>query len=289
MVSFDRQRMFSALVAIVSGAILVVFVGCGNDSGPEPAAREPEKKEVAAPPPTTEKPVVDVSAYADVDAAAIVKAADHIRAPSSSFAADMEFIDYSGESQEPKTYKLKLYCKGTQKSVVRFEEPARENGKAVLMVDQDCWIYMPSTKKSIRISAQQRLVGQISNADAARLSFSDDYNSTCVGESTVNNVPCYEMELTAKNNQVAYAKLHYYVAKEGSAPQKIEYFALSGMLLKTGTYTKYAELSGAKRPCTLELVDAVRKGVKTEMIFHTMKVDDPPDFYFNKSMLDRIR
>ncbi len=235
------------------------------------------------------KPEVDPAAYAHIDANAIVKAADHIRAPSVSFASDMDLVDYSGKDREPKTYKLKLYCKGTQRSVVRFEEPARERGKAVLMVDEDCWIYMPSTKKSIRVSAQQRMVGQVSNADAARLNFSEDYDSKCIGEATVNGVPCYKMELTAKNSQVAYAKLHYYVAKENSNPQKIEYYALSGMLLKTGTYTKYSQLSGAKRPSTLELVDAVRKGIKTEMVFNTMEAADPPDFYFNKSMLDRIR
>jgi len=200
----------------------------------------------------------------------------------------MAFVDYS-DGEQPKDYRVKLYCKGTRKSVVRFEEPARERGKAVLMVDQDCWIYMPSTKKSIRISAQQRLVGQISNADAARLSFSDDYDAKCIGEATANDVPCYKMELTAKNKQVAYAKLHYYVAKDSNKPQKIEYYALSGMLLKTGTYTKYSKLSGAQRPSTLQLVDAVRKGIKTEMVFHTMEVADPPEFYFNKSMLDRIR
>lgn len=287
MVLYDRHRIFSLFAAIVSCAVLVVLVGCGNKPKPEP--EKPAEPEAPVAQPKEVEPAVDPAAYAHVDATAIVKAADNIRAPSSSFASDMEFIDYTGEDQDSKSYKLKLYCKGTRKSVVRFEEPARENGKAVLMVDQDCWIYMPSTKKSIRISAQQRLVGQVSNADAARLSFSEDYDSKCIGEATVNDIPCYKMELTAKNNQVAYAKLHYYVAKDGSNPQKIEYHALSGMLLKTGTYTKYAKLSGATRPSTLELVDAVRKGIRTEMIFHTMKVDDPPDFYFNKSMLDRIR
>lgn len=226
---------------------------------------------------------------AGVDPVKIVHEADMVRAPSTSFEAQMEFVDYAGEDSEPKAYQLKLYCKGPQKSACRFEEPPRERGKAVLMIDQDCWIYMPSTKKAVRVSAQQRLVGQVSNADAARLSFSEDYAPKLIGEDTVNGLACYKLELTAKNSQVAYAKLNYYVTKEGSKPQKIEYFALSGMLLKVGTYTKYGDLGGASRPVCLELVDAVRKGIKTDMVFHQMDKADPPDYYFNQSMLDRIR
>ncbi len=287
--TFNEQRAFSALVAVALCLGSVVFVGCGKKNKPEEKPEKPPEEQ-AKPVETVEsKGDVDTGKYAHIDAAAIVKAGDDVRAPSDSFEADMELVDYGGKDKEPKRYKLRVYCKGSRKSVVRFTEPARERGQAVLMVDDDCWIYMPSTKKSIRISAQQRLVGQVSNGDAARLSFSGDYDSKCIGEETVNGVPCYKMALTAKNTKVTYAKLIYYISKEGSNPQKIEYYALSGMLLKTGTYTEYAQLGGARRPSTLELVDAVRDGIKTEMIFHTMAEADPPDFYFNKSMLDRIK
>lgn len=230
-----------------------------------------------------------VLAITNEQARDIVALSDGKRVPGDSFGADILFLDYRAENEEPEQYELRLYAKGTEKSVVRFYNPVSERGKAVLMVDDNCWIYMPSVKKPVRVSVQQRLVGQISNADAVNLDLAQDYTATYLGDEIINGDDCYKLELEATKKSAAYKKLHYYVRKADSMPIRIEYFALSGTRLKIGDFTDFKEMAGMVRPTTIVLTDAIRTRMKTSLTFLNMTELEPPEYFFNKSRLDQIK
>jgi hypothetical protein len=48
----------------------------------------------------------------------------------------------------------------------------------VLMKGDDMWINLSGSRRALRITPMQRLMGEASNGDVAKLSFSRDYNAT---------------------------------------------------------------------------------------------------------------
>src|SRR6059058_2250542 len=109
------------------------------------------------------------SAIAAPDAQAILAASDAIRNPGKPFGLTVTLIEYRGGRQTDTT-SLALYARaektgGQFRSLIRFVEPPRDAGKLMLKNGSDLWLYDPSSKASIRLSPQQRLLGQAANGD----------------------------------------------------------------------------------------------------------------------------
>src|SRR5512135_560403 len=87
--------------------------------------------------------------------------------------------------------------KGMNKTLVKFLN-ADVKGQYLLMVDDDMWIYMPNTRKPIRITPLQRLMGNASNGDVARTRYAQDYAAKLEREEVLNGTRCYVLELRAR-------------------------------------------------------------------------------------------
>src|SRR5688572_2991294 len=109
------------------------------------------------------------------DATSLLARSDEYRNAMNSFSIDVELTSFEGTKSE--SSKFRVYGKGSERSVVEFTAPAAEKGKFLLMLRDAMWIYMPSASRPIRISPLQRLMGQASNGDVARTSFTVDYNA----------------------------------------------------------------------------------------------------------------
>ncbi|MFX8565881.1 outer membrane lipoprotein-sorting protein, partial [Acinetobacter baumannii] len=77
---------------------------------------------------------------------------------------------------------LQVYSKedtgsGKFRSLVRFVEPPRDENKLILQDGLIMWFYDPEAKSSIRLSPQQRLMGQASNGDVVTVNFARDYKA----------------------------------------------------------------------------------------------------------------
>ena len=64
------------------------------------------------------------------------------------------------------------------------------------------WFYDPSSKASVRISPQQRLMGQASDGDVVTANFAKDYTAKLLGEETLQdadrqNRDCWHLDLKA--------------------------------------------------------------------------------------------
>src|SRR3712207_6819670 len=114
------------------------------------------------------------------DPATMLARSDAYRNSLESFSIDIDLTSYEGTSSE--SSKFRVYGKGSDRSVVEFVAPGTEKGKYLLMLRDAMWIYMPSASRPIRISPLQRLMGQASNGDVARTSFTVDYAAIAVAE-----------------------------------------------------------------------------------------------------------
>src|SRR3954465_15005725 len=112
---------------------------------------------------------------ADEKAASVLARSDVFRNPIESFSVDVELTSIA-TSGKTDTSRFRVYGKSSDRSVVEFTFPQTEKGKYLLMLRDAMWIYMPTASRPIRISPLQRLMGQASNGDVARTSFTVDYN-----------------------------------------------------------------------------------------------------------------
>ncbi len=103
---------------------------------------------------------------------------------------------------------FEVSIKGMDKTLVKFMN-ADVKGQYLLMVEDDMWIYMPNTRKPIRITPLQRLMGDASNGDVARTRYAEDYAAKVIREESVGGVPCYVLELNAKRDGATYKKIEY--------------------------------------------------------------------------------
>ncbi len=238
------------------------------------------------------------SAEAAPEAKQIVERADKIRNPAQRFRVRLRLVEYrNGQARQSAT--LMLYSKvhaetGRYRNLARFLEPAADVGKALLMDDQVLWFYDPASSSSVRISAQQRLVGQASNGDVMTVNFALDYTSRIAAEETINdadNKPrqTWRLELEAAGAQAVYRRIDYWVDKDSFQPVKARFFVDSGRALKLAFYRHYSRQLGEERPGEMIILDEVDTTVVTKIAFTDYAAADIAEHWFNRDYLPRLR
>ena len=112
-------------------------------------------------------------------------------------------------------------------------EPAAERGQIMLMKGHDLWVFLPNVSQPVRLSLSQRLTGQVANGDLARVNFAGDYDAKLLRTEEVDGETMHVLELTARDRNVTYHKVLYWVRKSNDWPYKAEFYSLSDRLLKT--------------------------------------------------------
>ncbi len=227
---------------------------------------------------------------AETNAPQLVRDADGYRGYlNSAFTATLEVTSIVPE-KEPRSNRLALSVKG-QDSLVKFEAPARDKGKAMLFKHRELWFHAPRTKRLIRLTPAQRLLGEASNGDVAGTRFADDYESTLSGRETVNGTPCFVLDLKAVDRKVTYARIRYWVAEDGHRPVRSEHFAISGKLLKTADYAEFTEVSDDAHPKLAKLIihNPFKTGQRTILVYRNWKKQELSSSLFQKNYLKRLR
>jgi len=170
---------------------------------------------------------------------------------------------------------------------VKFVLPARDAGKLILKNANDLWVYDPNNKASIRISPQERLLGQASNGDVVTANFSADYRATLEAEEDISDGEkkkrhCYRLLLKATAPDVTYDHLQVWIDSTSSELVKGAFFAESGGLLKTVYYRKFANNLGVRMPTEAVIIDGVDPGSVTVMAFSNYQPRNIPDTWFQR-------
>ncbi len=178
--------------------------------------------------------------------------------------------------------------RGDTKTLVKFLD-ADVKGQYLLMVDNDMWIYIPNTRKPIRITPLQRLIGNASNGDVARTRYAVDYRATLERKEVVDGTPCYVLELNAKTDGATYNRIEYWVAEDDYRPKKAEIYLSSGKHYKSITFDKFSEYQGRLLLTQMTITDRLRSGHTTIMKYESYGPRELPEKYFNKDYLEKLR
>jgi hypothetical protein len=181
-----------------------------------------------------------------------------------------------------------VLVKGREKTVIKTLLPKVERGRLLLMRGRSLWAFFPEVSKPLRISLQERLIGEVANGDIARANFSGDYTAQILRTEKTDGKEYYVLELTAVSDEVTYARVILWAEKKTFWPLKAEFYAISGRLLKTCFYENYKMLAGRLRPTRLVMEDPLVKGQKSVIEYGNMQIKQLPEKYFTKDYMKKL-
>jgi len=164
----------------------------------------------------------------------------------------------------------------------------------VLLDRFSLWFYDPSSRASVRISPQQRIIGQASVADVLNVNLAADYHSRIVGEETIQDADraarhCVHLDMHAADDLATYNRVEYWVEQGTNHPIKAKVYADSGQLLKVLYYRGFVERLGEVRPSEAVIIDAVNTSLVTTIDFNDVTLQDVPDSWFQRENLARLQ
>jgi hypothetical protein len=238
------------------------------------------------------------TAHAAPDAQQILAASDAVRNPGKPFGLVTTLVEYRNGKQTGGNT-LAIYSKadpdsGQFRSLLRFVAPARDAGKLMLKSGNDLWFYDPSSKASIRISPQQRLLGQAANGDVVTVNLAKDYRATLAAEEDIQDGErqtrhCYKLALAATSPDVTYHHIEMWIDAANNHPVKGRFYTESGKLLKTAYYRHYASQLGVERPTETVIIDGLDPNWVTVMRYSDYAWRDIPDTWLQRDYLPRFK
>ena len=192
-----------------------------------------------------------------------------------------------------RTITSRSFSAGDEKAFTEYLSPPGEAGTKMLKLDQQLWIYSPSTDRIIQISGhmlRQSVMGSdLSYEDMMEdRKLTDMYEAEFAGEEVIDNRNTYVLQLTGKVSDIAYHGRQIWIDAERFVPLKEELYARSGQLLKRTTLSDVRQIQGRWFPTVIHFKDMLRQGEGTEFRMTSIRFNqDIPEHIFTKASLRR--
>jgi len=189
-----------------------------------------------------------------------------------------------------RTIESETWAEG-ESAFTEYLAPAREKGTKMLKLEDQLWIFSPSTDRTIQISGnmlRQSVMGSdLSYEDMMNnTKLIDQYDATVVDSETYQDTDCWIVEMTAKTEDVAYQMRKLWVDKSRYIPLKEELYAKSGKLLKKTELTDIQQHGSRWYPGKITFKDMLKTGAGTEFIVDEIRFDvEIPEYLLTKASL----
>src|ERR1035437_1339767 len=192
-----------------------------------------------------------------------------------------------------RTVESKSWSMGEKKSYTEYLSPPREQGTKMLKLEDQLWIFSPSTDRIIQISGHM-LRQSVMGSDLSYEDMMEDphllnhYTGKINGEEKIEARDCWIIILTANTADVAYQTQKVWVDKDHFIPLKKELYAKSGVLLKRMELSNVLQIQGRWFPKKILFKDVLKEGDGTE--FQMMDIEfnaKIPEYIFSKASLKK--
>lgn len=228
----------------------------------------------------------------------ILAASDAVRNPGKPFSLVTQLTEYR-DGKQVGEMNLAIYAKaepsgGQYRNLVRFVAPARDANKLMLKSGNDLWFFDPSSKASVRMSPQQRLLGQAANGDVVTVNLAKDYRAKLEAREEIQDGErkprqSYKLGLAATTPEVTYHRIELWIDAANNRPLKGKFYADSGRLLKTAYYRKYEKQLGTERPTETVIIDGLDPKWVTVMRYSDWAWRDIPEAWLQRDYLPRFK
>ena len=190
-----------------------------------------------------------------------------------------------------RTITSRTYAEGNERSFTEYLSPPREQGTKMLKLENQLWIYSPSTDRVIQISGhmlRQSVMGSdLSYEDMMETHrLTDVYHADMAGEETIDNRDTWVLDLTAKVEGLTYHSRKIWIDRERYVPLREDLFARGGQLLKRTELKDVRLIEGRWFPTTVIFRDMLKDGDGTEFRITEIEFDaDIPGHIFTRAAL----
>ena len=192
-----------------------------------------------------------------------------------------------------RTISSRSWMQGREKSFTEYLDPPRERCIKMLKLGEQLWTYTPETDRTIQISGHM-LRQSVMGSDLSYEDMIEDpkiqnmYTATVVGEDTLSGRPCWILDLTAREDNVAYHHRRVWVDQERYVMLKENRYAKSGKLLKTTEVMEVKSIDGRWMGTRVVFRDVLKKGEGTEFVINTIQFNAHiPEYIFTKAALKK--
>jgi outer membrane lipoprotein-sorting protein len=196
-------------------------------------------------------------------------------------------------NRNTRTVEAKSWSKGEKKSFSEYLSPPREQGTKMLKLEDQLWIYSPSTDRIIQISGHM-LRQSVMGSDLSYEDMMEDphllnhYTGKVDTEEKVGDRTCWVISLTATSPEVAYQTQKLWVDRDRYIPLKKELYAKSGMLLKRMELSDVIQIQGRWFPKKILFKDVLKEGEGTEFIIEDIQFNvNIPEYILSKASLKK--
>lgn len=192
-----------------------------------------------------------------------------------------------------RTIGAKTWAVGEEDAFTEYLYPQREQGTKMLKLEDQLWIYSPSTDRTIQIAGhmlRQSVMGSdMSYEDMMEdPTLTDKYQADVLGIEIMEGRDCWVLELTATVEDVTYYKRKLWIDKERYIPLKEDLFVESGKLLKRTTLSNVKRIEGRWFPTKIVFKDMLKQGDGTEFIIEDIQFNvEIPEYLMTKASLRR--
>lgn len=233
-------------------------------------------------------------AISDHEAFNIIKVVDDKQRNSGDYKANC-YIKETEREKEPRVYQSVVYRRDADdKFMILFIKPKEEAGKGYLKIDKNLWMYDPGTGKWDRRTEREKIAGtnsRRSDFDESRLS--EEYDVKFNSIDKLGSYDAYKIDLVVKKGvDVAYPRIVMWVdAKDNNLLKRDEY-ALSGKLMRTTFYPKWAKKYSPSKgtdvwvPQEMRIFDKLEIGTSTIILIKEVDLNSLPANIFTKAWLE---
>ncbi|EML0425042.1 outer membrane lipoprotein-sorting protein [Vibrio parahaemolyticus] len=188
-----------------------------------------------------------------------------------------------------KTRLYHVYTRPNRESLVVFKS-AVEAGQKMLMMGDNYWLQMPKSRRPIRITPMQKLLGEASIGDISTLTWSQDYQGEWKATETLTingqSIAVYRLALTAKTKGASYQKIGLWLSEQDAFPIKADLYLRSGKLAKQAQYGRATNL-GKDYVSEMTLLDSIQPSKKTVIEYQEIVPWQLDNKFYNPSYLPK--
>ena len=175
-----------------------------------------------------------------------------------------------------RTMKMEAWSQGTDKTLIKVLEPAKDAGIATLKVDDNIWNYLPKVDRTMKVPAGMMsgswMGSHFTNDDLVKESrLSEDFTYTLTGRPESGGF--WVVECVPKPDApVVWGKIVVKLTPD-EMPSEVAFFDEKGALARTMTYADVKDFEGRKVPATMTLLPADKPGEFTRMTYESLDFD----------------
>lgn len=179
-----------------------------------------------------------------------------------------------------RTLKMESWAEGTDRTLVRILEPAKEAGVTTLKVDENIWNYLPKIDRTMKVPAGMMggswMGSHFTNDDLVKDSrMSEDFVAT-ITQKPGQGGAGWTIELVAKPDAaVVWGKVTLKLGAD-KLPVEARYFDERGNLVRTMTWANVQSVGTRRIPMEMTLTPADKPGEFTKIRYLSLDFDTAP-------------